>query len=68
MSYMKWVKGLMDTGRDSQLRTRYVEAKERHQRHLFFDGSIYDIEFVESVLVFIDKNEDAHQSTKNEIL
>jgi hypothetical protein len=68
MGYMKWVKSLMDTGRCVQLKHKYVEAVENKSQRVDFENGNYDIKYVEAVLTFIEKNEDAHQSTRNEIL
>ena len=65
MSHMKFVKNLLDTGRDVQLRKEYVNCQSNQ---VIFDGVTYDKKYVEAILDFIDKNEDAHQSTRNEIL
>lgn len=65
MSHMKFVKNLLDTGRYVQLRKEYVNCQSNQ---VIFDGVTYDKKYVEAILDFIDKNEDAHQSTRNEIL
>lgn len=68
MSYMKWVKDLMDTGRHSILRQKYDEAIECKFEKVEFDNSNLNVKFVANVLDFIDKNDDAHTATKNEVL
>ena len=65
---MKWVKGLMDTGRHTILRQKYDEAIECKFERVEFDNSNFDVKFVANVLDFIDKNDDAHTATKNEVL
>lgn len=68
MGYMKWVKGLMDTGRHSILREKYDEAIKCEFKRIEFDNSNLDVKFVANVLDFIDKSDDAHTATKNEVL
>jgi hypothetical protein len=68
MGYMKWVKGLMDTGRHSILRQKYDEAIEGKFQRIEFDNSNLDVKFVANVLDFIDKNDDAHTATRNDKL
>jgi DNA-dependent RNA polymerase auxiliary subunit epsilon len=65
---MKWVKNLLDTGRHVQLKSKYVEAVEKQCQRMEFDNGNYDVKYIEAVLDFIEKHEDAHQSTRNEIL
>ena len=65
---MKWVKGLMDTGRHTILRQKYDEAIECKFERVEFDNSNLDVKFVANVLDFIDRNDDAHTATKNEVL
>lgn len=68
MGYMKWVKNLMDTGRDQLLRQKYDEAVKANFTRIEFDNTNLDVKFAKSVLDFIDKNDDAHQSTRYEKL
>ena len=65
---MKWVKGLMDTGRHTILREKYDQAIKCEFKRIEFDNSNLDVKFVANVLDFIDKSDDAHTATKNEIL
>lgn len=68
MGYMKWVKDLQDTGRWVALKEKYDEALKCNLSRIDFDNTNLDTKFVGSVLDFIDKTDDAHQSTKREIL
>ena len=68
MGYMKWVKGLMDTGRHTIIREKYDEAIKCEFKRIEFDNSNLDVTFVGHVLDFIDKNDDAHTATRHEKL